>query len=138
MIVETNPKDRGAAIGLILILMLAVVGLAGVAYDGGNIFAAKREALNTASAAARAGAGDVTEESVREGRPELAPSAPSTAVSFASSAGVIGEAKAIGVDRVEVTVTTSVDLLFLGLFYSGEVEVTETSTARVLGSVDGS
>lgn len=126
--------ERGATLSFVLVILAALMGLAGLAYDGASLFAANREALNTASAAARAGAGDVSETSIRDGRPELASSAEATAVAFLTRSGVRGEAARLNVDRMEVTVRTDVEMLFLGLFGVGTQTVEATATARVVGA----
>lgn len=118
----------------VLVLLVALVGLAGVAYDAGNLFAHRRQAHNLAAAAARAGANDVTEESVREQRPELAASAASTAVAFVAAAGARGVASTRPPDLVEVTVEMDVELELLGLFGPEMRTVEGTGIARVEGT----
>lgn len=125
--------DTGDTLPFILLLMPVLIAAVGLAYDGGSIFVAKREALNAASAAARSGAADITEESLYAGNPELAPSAGATAASFAAAEGY----DAVGVSfngsktKVKVTVTQDVDMVFLTIVGLDSVTVEEESIARV-------
>lgn len=96
----------------------------------------RREAHNIAAAAARAGAGDLTEESVREQRPELAPSAASTALAFVDAAGGRGDVATRPPDLVEVTVELDVELQLLG-FGAETRTVTGSAMARVEGTRRG-
>lgn len=128
---EQRRDERGATLVFYSVLFVGLAGFAGLAYDAGNLFAKRREAHNLASAAARAGANDVTEESVRAGRPEVAPSAASTAVQFVVAAGGRGNASTTPPDLVEVTVELDVSFEFLGLFGISSATVDGASTARV-------
>lgn len=124
--------DRGAVEPFILILLPAIIGLAGLAYDGGMIFAAKREAYNVASAAARAGANDIDVPSLYAGDPVLAPSAPATAAAFASGQGVTVVGAHLASDtEVEITVSQRVDMLLLGIAGVGSKTVEATAVAEI-------
>jgi len=127
-------NERGAALLFVMVMAVGLVGFAGISYDAGNLFAKRREAHNIAAAAARAGAGDVTEESVRAQRPELARSAASTALGFVNAAGARGQVATRPPDLVEVTVELDVDLELLGLFGAGTRTVTGSAIARVEGT----
>ncbi len=129
--------ERGATLPFVMVMAVGLVGFAGVAYDAGNMFAVRREAHNIAAAAARAGAGDVTEESVREQRPELAGSAAATALRFVRATGARGEVATRPPDLVEVTVELDVDLELLGLFGASTRTVTGSAIARVEGTRRG-
>lgn len=130
--------DRGGVSGFIMMILPALVGLAGLAYDGGQLFAERREAYNVAAAAARAGANDLVEDSIYLGDPILAPSAPSTAVGFAYGQGVAtATANPLGPKRLQVTVTNQVDMTFLGIFGIGRQTVTGTAESRVRDAVVG-
>lgn len=132
--VRASAADRGEQGGIlpfVMVLAIGLVGFAGIAYDAGNLLANRREAHNIAAAAARAGAGDVTEESIRAQRPELARSAASTALAFVNAAGARGVVTARPPDLVEVRVTIDVDLELLGLFGARTRTVTGRAIARV-------
>lgn len=130
--------DRGAVTPFFIIMFVSLVGLAGVAYDGGNLFAARREANNLAAAAARAGANDITEESIYAGNPQLATGAPATAASFAMIQGATtANARQVEHDLIEVTVTRTIGFRFLYVVGLNEGTVTGQAQARVRDSVVG-
>ena len=122
-------NERGAGLPFVALILPALVAFAGLAFDGGTIFVAKREALNVATAAARAGAADVTEASLYSGLPQLAPTAPATAGSFASNQGYLATVDFAGMDnnQVSVQVQIEVDLLF----FPAPVMVTGDAIAQV-------
>ena len=87
--------DRGmTSIAAVLMLVVVLAG-AGVVYDGGRALAARREAINVAEGAARAGATTVTAEGLRQD--------PATAAArdFLTASGVAPS------DIVSITVTTN-------------------------------
>lgn len=126
--------EEGVVLPFLMVMLVGLVGLAGVAYDAGNLFAKRREAYNLAAAAARAGAGDVTEQSVREQQPRLAPSAAATALTFVRAGGARGSVATRPPDLVEVTVRMDVDLELMGLFGAARRTVEGSATARVEGT----
>lgn len=130
--------DRGGVSAFIMMLLPGLVGLAGLAFDGGMLFAGRREANNVAAAAARAGANDLLESSIYLGDPILSPTAPATARSFAFSQGAVTAlATPVAPDRIEVTVTRQVDMTFLGIFGVGTQTVTGNAEAKVRAGVTG-
>lgn len=131
-------SDRGGISPFILVLLPALVGLAGLAYDGGNLFTGRREANTVAAAAARAGANDLLEASIYAGSPELAPSAASTATGFAFAQGAsAASARRVDVDLIEVNVSWTVDMEFLGIFGVGAQTVSGSAQARALQGITG-
>lgn len=130
--------DQGSIGPFIVVLLPALIGLVGLAFDGGNTFAAGREANNVAAAAARAGANEVLESSIYAGNPELAPTAVPEAVLFARRQGATtASARTVEHDLLEVTVTQTVDMEFLSLFGIDSATVTGQSQARVRDAVVG-
>lgn len=129
-------RERGSVSPFILILMPALVGLAGLAYDGGMLFAGRREANILAAAAARAGTNDLDETSIYEGDPVMAGSAPGSATGFAYAHGA-GTANAIVIDpkHLKVEVTRQVNLTFLGIVGLGTQTVSGTGTSHVVPGV---
>jgi Flp pilus assembly protein TadG len=131
-------SDPGSISPFIIILLPALVGLAGLAFDGGNLFTARREARNVASAAARAGANDILESSIYAGDPQLAPTASATAVTFAFAQGAdAATASQVANDLIEVRVTRTVEMEFMDLFGIDAATVTGESQARVRDAVVG-
>ncbi len=124
--------ERGGISPFLVILFAALVGFTGLAYDGGQLFAARREANNIAAASARAGANDVDEASIYAGTPQLAATAPATAQNFAAAQGV-ATAPATPLDpfRVQVEVTTTYEPTFLGAFGIGTQTISGIADARI-------
>jgi Flp pilus assembly protein TadG len=105
-----------------------IIGCAGLAYDGGGIVAARRQAMNEAEQAARAGAQGLATEALRaSGRQELDPArAEAAAQEYLDSLGRRGTVEVDG-DSIRVTVTISRPMVILPL---GPVTVSGTAEAR--------
>ena len=128
--------ERGGVGPFILMLLPIFVAFAGLAHDGSQLFAARREAINIAAASARAGANDVDESSIYAGDPELAPTAAQSAEFFANSQGVeSASAQFIADDEIRVEVEQQVDLLFLGIVGIGSQTVSGSADARLQQAV---
>lgn len=128
--------ERGAVSPFIMILMPALVALAGLAYDGGMLFAGRREANILAAAAARAGTNDLDETSIYEGDPVMAASAPGSATGFAYAHGAdTATATVIDPRHLEVVVTRQVNLTFLGIVGLGTQTVHGAGTSHVVPGV---
>ena len=81
--------ERGASELFALILLVAMLAFAGLAYDAGMAFNARRDATNAASAAARAGALEVDEDYLyTTGLPVLESSATDVARAHVYSEGL--------------------------------------------------
>ena len=129
--------ERGGVGPFIMVLLPVFVGFAGLAHDGSELFAARREVTNIAAAAARAGANDVEEASIYAGEPELAPTALQTAQSFAISQGVDFEAgQFVSDEEIRIEVEDQVELAFLGIFGIGTQTVAASADARLQQAVD--
>lgn len=132
ILAAVRSDERGGISPFIMILLPVLVGFAGLAYDGGLLFAGRREATNVAAAAARAGTNDLAEESIYAGSPELAPTAAATAESFALGQGATtAVARILAVDLVEVEVTREVDMVFLSIFGVQTQTVSAIADSRV-------
>lgn len=85
---DLNQRERGATELFMLILLVSMLGFAGLAYDAGMAFNARRAATNAASAAARAGAQEIDENFLyTTGVPRLERSAEGVARSQAEADG---------------------------------------------------
>jgi Flp pilus assembly protein TadG len=118
----------------IVILMPAlIIGCAGLAYDGGGIVAARRQAINDAEQAARAGAQGVATEEVRAGgSQDLDPArAEAAAREYLDRIGRSGSVEVAG-DAVRVTVTITRPMVILPL---GAVTVSGVAEARSVRGV---
>lgn len=91
--------DRGLTGIAATVMLLIVLAGAGLVYDGGRALAARREAINTAEAAARAGAATVTANGLRQDPANTA------ARDFLDTAGVAdGDVMSVTVTATEVRV----------------------------------
>lgn len=129
--------ERGAATMLIVLAVTALFSMAGLAYDGGRILAARREAIDAAQSAARAGAQSVDSSALRSGRVALEhDAAVRAAEAFLHAAGYEGDATVVG-NEVHVTVTITRDLALLSLVGMHERTVEGRGEARPVRGVSG-
>lgn len=112
----------------VLVMPALMIGLVGLVFDGGSVITARRQALNEAEQAARAGAQGVAVEEVRDGGPqELDPArAEAAARTYLDALGRDGDIEVDG-DRVRVTVRIQRSRQILPL---GPVTVSATAEAR--------
>lgn len=121
--------DRGQVTIFVVIMTTAIIMVAGLVLDGGRILSSARLAANLADSAARAGAQQVDEASVRSGTIVLdEDEARSEAERFVLDAGY--ETPVVNVTADEITVTVSIDqpLLILPL---ATRTISATGTARI-------
>jgi Flp pilus assembly protein TadG len=124
--------ESGAVSPFILLLIPALAGLAGLAYDAGMMFAEKREAYNVAAAAARAGANDIDVPSLYAGDPVLAPTAVGTASAFAAGQGLnVVSARRLSDTEIEITVDQQVEMKIWGIAGIGTQTVQATATSEI-------
>jgi Flp pilus assembly protein TadG len=105
--------EDGTIAAFVAVLAVALIAVAGLAYDGGQIVRATAEARDLASAAARAGAQQVASDEVHAGRAHLDPAvAQQAATDFLAAAGTTGSVQvADGEVLVTVTVVQPMRLL---------------------------
>lgn len=125
-----SPRDeRGSITAFVAVVASALVLVAGMAYDGGEVIAAHNAARNDAASAARAGAQQIDLDHLRAtNEPRLDPeAAESAAVEYLERAGATGTATVSGAS-VTVTVTRTQPMLILP---GGDriITVNETATA---------
>lgn len=120
--------DRGAISVVMVILLVMVLGGAGLVVDGGRAMVARRHASNTAEAAARAAVSTATP--VVGFDRDVARSA---ALSYAARAGVPAAdvGVVVGIDFVTVTIVERRDTVFLILGGQETMTVQASGTARV-------
>jgi len=106
-------EEDGTISAFVAVLAVALVAVAGLAYDGGQIIRATADARDLASAAARAGTQQLAIDQVHAGRAWLDPSAAEHAAStYLTSIGTSGTVTVTETDvRVTVTVTQPMRLL---------------------------
>jgi len=126
-----NPTrdQRGAISPFIVLLMVALLAMAGLVYDGGSALAAKRRAMTAAEQAARVGADALDPASLRDGTPTV-----STARAIAASQNYlsdIGESGSVTVNggTVTVVVTDSQPTAILSVVGLNQLEVSAEASA---------
>lgn len=125
----TRDPEQGSVTGFVTVVAVALVLVAGMAYDGGEIVAAQARARGAADGAARAGAQEIDITRLRStGEAVLDPTAAvASAEEYLARTGIAGDAVVVGAD-ITVTVTLRQPLRIL----PGPdriVTVTETATA---------
>lgn len=128
---ERVRSQEGSVTPFIILLIPSMVAMAGLAYDGGMLFAAKREAVNVAAAAARDGANDIDVASLYASNPVLAPTAPGTAVAFAGNEGFGATSRMLSSTEIEITVNRNVDMVLLGIIGIGSQNISATATSEI-------
>lgn len=121
--------ERGSVAPFIAVISVALVMVAGMAYDGGQIVAAQARARDLAGNAAMAGAQEIDLNVLRaSGRPELLPDqAASAARSYLAEVGATGDVVVLD-DRITVTVRVRQPMRILPLA-DRTVEASDTATA---------
>lgn len=133
-----RPSNEGAVTAFVAVVAVALVMVAGMAYDGGQVLAAHASARGDAAKAARAGAQEIDLEALRAtGDVVLNPSAAeAAALAFLADAGAVGTASVEG-NAVTVTVTVVQPMHILPL-PDRTVTATEEASATevVVGALD--
>jgi hypothetical protein len=124
----TLRDEDGTVSAFVAVLAIALVAVAGLAYDGGQIIAATAHARDIAGAAARTGAQQAAPADVHAGRTGLDPAAAhAAAAEFLDAAGATGSVTVDGPQvRVSVTLTQPMRILPVG---DRTITVTATSSA---------
>ena len=124
-------RDVGSVTAAMVLMIVVVLGGAGLIVDGGRAMSARRHASNTAEAAARAAVSTATPISGID--PDRARSA---AIDHAMRAGVaVADVEVVvGTDSVTVTVTERRRTVFLVLGGQSTLTVNASGTARAVYS----
>ncbi|MCP5035621.1 MAG: hypothetical protein GY939_27805 [Actinomycetia bacterium] len=129
--------ERGSVMTFWLILLPILVATIGLSFDGAQILAARREALDNAQNAAVAGTQGLDETATRQGNTSLDPSLVAVEVnSYLSLVGATGSHTTTA-ETVTVTVTDTVDMEMLSILGINQKTVSGTATARVVRGVEG-
>lgn len=126
----TRDREQGQATAFLVILLSALLMLAGLVLDGGTALAARTRALDVAQSAARSGAQQLDLPLYRTtGQLRLDPArAVRAAEAFLISVDVSGQVTAT-VATVTVTTRTSHPTQLLGLLGVNELHASATATA---------
>lgn len=131
--------DEGQVTAFVVVFTVALLFVAGLVIDGGAVLTTKRQAVNEAEQAARAGAQALAVESLRAtGAQTLDPQrAAAAARTYLDRIGRDGTVSVTG-DQVSVTVEVPRRLVILGIGGLAEVTVTGQAEARnVRGVLEG-
>jgi len=129
-------NERGAVSTFVVLMVVPMMMMAGLAFDGGRILSAQREALNAAQNAALAGSQAINESTVRQGQVQVNPGLVQAAsLNYLATAGYVGSTTVTDT-TVTVTVTQQVDMQLLSVIGVGSKTVTATGTSRLVRGVD--
>jgi len=121
--------ERGSITGFVAVVAFALVMVAGMAYDGGQVIHAHNAARNDAEQAARAGAQQIDLTHLRQtNEPRLDPhEAESAALDYLAQVGATGT---VVVDDADITVTvTRIQSLHILPGADRTITVVETASA---------
>lgn len=123
--------ERGAVTVFVVVFTATLLLVAGLVIDGGYVLAARRQAINEAEAAARAGAQAVRTDVLRaDGPVTIDPiGAAREAKAYVAATGHQATVDVVG-DTVRVKVSFSKPLAILGLAGLGHVTVKGTGEAQ--------
>ena len=128
----TGRDDRGSVTVFVVGVLLALLVLGGLVFDGGALIAGHREADAEAEGAARAAAEQVSLAALRSGQLRLDPSrAEAVGERYLGQYGHAGTVTVAG-DTVKVTVTYQVDMQVLDLVGIRSKTVTGTGQATAV------
>lgn len=128
--------ERGASSLIVVLFAVALLAVAGLVIDGGYALGAKREAMNSAEQASRAGADALNQGSLRDGETKVDPGrAVAAAQSYLHSVGAQGTVTVNG-GEVSVTVTAHQDTKILTAVGVGSIPVKATATATSIDEDD--
>lgn len=130
-------RDRGSAAAYLIIMLIPLLAMAGLVFDGGRAIAARGEAETIAQQAARSGADALGAGSLRTGTSIVDPLAASAAAqAVLTAAGVDGTVQASATE-VTVTVTVSKSTALLSLIGKTRISGTASATARPVTNAQG-
>jgi hypothetical protein len=135
---RSGRDDRGQVSGFAIIMVTAMIAVAGLVLDGGLAVAAKVRAVSVAQSAARAGAQQVDLRVYRQAglvRLDVA-KATAAAEDWLSRAGAAGTVTATPL-RVRVEVTATAETQLLSLVGVASITVHATATAVAVRSDTG-
>lgn len=128
--------ERGASTAIVVLFAVALLAVAGLVIDGGYALGARREAMNQAEQAARAGADALNQGALRDGETRVDPGrAVAAAQSYLRSVGAAGTVRVHG-GEVTVTVRAQQPTRILTAVGVGSIGVKATSTATSIDQDD--
>ncbi len=133
---RARPRDAGQVTVLVLLLLVALLAMAGLVIDGGAALSDRQQAANLAEQAARVGADQLDPVSLRGPGPARVDTrrAHAAATQYLAAQGQAGRVDVDGA-TVTVTVTISRRTTLLGLVGVGRLTVTGHASARSVGGI---
>lgn len=133
----TRRDEKGAVTVFVVGFMLALLLVAGLVIDGGNVLSARREAANVAESAARAGAQGINITAARTSRGVVLDpaAAKARADSYLTQTGYRGTASIQG-NEVLVEVTITQPTFLLGLAGVASITVHGRGEGQAVRAVD--
>lgn len=131
-------SDHGGGAIFVILMIPALLAMAAVAYDGGQIFVARREMNKIAKAAARAGANSVQEDSLYDsGVPEIDTDVTVVVWRFAEAAGAEG-ARTVTIDDqfIDVTTIKTIEPFFRTALNFPPMEIEGNAIVRVRSAIE--
>lgn len=129
--------ERGTVTAFVTVMTLAMLMATGLVLDGGNLLAARREAVDRAAAAARAGAQAVDTDALRRRERRIDPGAAVRAAEdHLRGNGLHGDVR-VEDDRIRVTVMLRRELTLLTLVGLNSASVSGTGQARLVRGITG-
>ncbi|MHB8328486.1 MAG: TadE/TadG family type IV pilus assembly protein [Acidimicrobiales bacterium] len=128
-------SQQGSLTVFMAVLSMTLFVLVGLVLDGGRAIGARREAMDVAEQAARAGADQLSVDALRSGEFIVDPAAAVLAVaSYLRASGEVGTAVVTG-DTVMVHVEARAPTTILGMIGIDEISVSATASATNLHGV---
>lgn len=128
--------ERGAATIFVVLFTVALLAVAGLVIDGGYALGAKRQAMNHAEQAARAGADALNQGALRDGHTIVDPSrAVNAAQAYLALIDAQGTVQVDG-GEVTVTVTGRQDTTLLSAVGMDTIPIRATATALSIDQDD--
>lgn len=132
--------ERGSVSTFVVLMVVPVLMMAALAFDGGVLLAERRGAFDAAQNAALAGSQAVATNAAREGRVSLDPGAAVTAaqahLAATGDTGTVTVAPIGDPTSVTVTISRQVPMRLLGVVGVGDKTVTATATSRISRGVE--
>jgi Flp pilus assembly protein TadG len=132
-------REHGAVSVYFVGLSVMLFVLAGLVIDGGSAINARQRAADEAEQAARTGANQIVEESLRAsgGRQEIDEDRARAAIAaYMSSTGDYADPVVVGPQEIQVTVHSRTRSSLLHLIGVSSFEVSATATARAVQGID--
>jgi uncharacterized membrane protein len=128
--------ERGSVTTFVVVMVVPVVLMAALAFDGGRMLAARREAIDTAQNAALAGAQAIDGPAVRQGGVDVSPGRVAAASQEYLARNDATGTVSVGPNEVVVTVTDTVELTLLPMIGITTKTVTGTGRSELVRGVN--